>query len=227
MAARAKKEEVHIEIPEINIQRAVVRIVGTSPLVVHQFSEKAKRMMMEKQTKTARSNGKAAENPVEDFMGALYWLTDVPEGYTADKFEEAVKNGARFGFPAKGVKKSIVAGAYRNGLTKDKVSTLGSFHINAELLEIKGVKPVMREDPVRLSTGVADLRYRPEFPVGWYMDVPVSFISSIFTLPQLIAFMNIGGFSVGIGEHRIEKGGQWGAYTVTAAGEVTEDVRAA
>jgi DNA polymerase-1 len=224
MAARAtKKKEVRIEIPEIVRQHAIVRIVGTSPLVVHQFSEKSKRMMFEKQTKAAKSGGKEAKNPVEDFMQAAYWLTDMPAEFTEEAFGEAVENGARFGFPAVAIKASAASGAYRLGVTKDKVSVHGAFHIDCEILEIKGAKPVMREDTVRLATGVADLRYRPAFAAGWYMDVPISFISTMYTLEQILTFLNLGGFAVGIGEYRIEKGGQWGAYTVTGSRIVEND----
>jgi hypothetical protein len=134
----AKKNEVQISIPEIKIQQAQLRITGTSPLVVHKFSEKAKRMMLEKQMKTAKANAKDAKNPVEDFMQSLYWLTPMPEEYTEAAFDKAVAEGARFGFPATGVKQAAVSAAYRNGLSKDKVSLYGAFHINADLLEIPG-----------------------------------------------------------------------------------------
>jgi hypothetical protein len=50
-----KKNEVQVVIPEIKLQQAQIRIVGTSPLVVHKFSEKAKRQMLEKQMKTAKT----------------------------------------------------------------------------------------------------------------------------------------------------------------------------
>lgn len=219
MAARAKKE-VQIIIPEIKILTTEIRIVGTSPLVVHKFSEKARKMMLEKQMKTAKSNGKEAKNPVEDFMQSLYWLTPMPEEYTEEAFERAITDGARFGFPATGVKQAAVSAAYRSGLSKDKVSIFGAFHIDADLLEIQGVTPVMREDTVRLATGVADIRFRPEFPVGWFMIVPIKYNASLFSLEQIVTFINLGGFAVGIGENRIEKGGQWGAFAVA-----TEETR--
>ena len=74
MAARAKKE-VQIIIPEIKILTTEIRIVGTSPLVVHKFSEKARKMMLEKQMKTAKSNGKEAKNPVEDLSARFFTAT--------------------------------------------------------------------------------------------------------------------------------------------------------
>ena len=209
-----KKTDEQIIIPKIELKQVEIRIVGTSPLVVHQFGVKAKRMMLEKQTKTAKTTAKEAKNPVEDFMTANYWLTPMPDEFTPDAFEAALQDGAKFGFKAVGVKAATVSAAYRCGLSKDKVSLFGAFHINVEFLEIKGVQPVMREDVVRLATGVADLRYRPEFPPGWYMDLPITYNSSLYSLEQIATFINLGGFAVGIGEYRIEKGGQWGAYSV-------------
>lgn len=218
MATKADKStEVQIAVPEIKLQTATIRIVGTSPLVVHKFSEKAKRMMLEKQMKTAKTAAKDAKSPVADFMGALYWLTPEPGEATEAAFGKAVAKGAKFGFPTVGIKASIVAAAYRAELVKNKVSLNGMFHIAGELSEIKGVAPVMREDMVRLQTGVADIRYRPEFPAGWYMDLDFTFNAAVLSLEQLVSFVTLGGFAVGIGENRIEKGGLWGAYKVQGA----------
>jgi hypothetical protein len=211
-----KKNEVQISIPEIKLRPAQIRIEGTSPLVVHKFSEKAKKQMLEKQMKTAKTSAKAAKNPVEDFMGALYWLTPMPTEFTEAAFEKAVRGGARFGFPTTGVKASIVSAAYRAELVKNKVSLFGCFHIAGEFIEIKGVAPIMREDTVRLQTGVADIRFRPEFPVGWYADIDVTYNEALLSLEQLVSFVTLGGFAVGIGENRVEKGGNWGSFKVAA-----------
>jgi len=215
MAAK-KTNEVQITVPEIKLKQAQIRIVGTSPLVVHKFSEKAKRQMLEKQMKTAKTSAKDAKNPVDDFIGALYWLTPVPEEATEEAFEEAVAKGAKFGFPTTGIKASIVSAAYRSDLVKNKVSLFGMFHIKGDFAEIKGVIPFMREDMVKLATGVADIRFRPEFPVGWYCDLDFEYNSSLLSIEQLISFVTLGGFAVGIGENRVEKGGQWGSYKVAA-----------
>jgi hypothetical protein len=212
--ATAAKSEVRIEIPEIKIQKAEIRIVGTSPLVVHNFSEKARKMILDKQMKTAKTTAREKKNPVSDFIESLYWLTPKPKEHTEEAFTEAVRNGAKFGFKTTGIKESIVSAAYRSGLTKNKVVMYGAFYIDGEFVEIKGVVPTIREDMVRLQTGVADIRHRPEFPIGWYMDLPISFMPSIISLEQLASFITLGGFSCGIGEHRVEKGGQWGMYTL-------------
>ena len=44
MATAKKKEEI-IEIRPLDIQRIPIRIVGDTPLIVHAWSDKAKKMM--------------------------------------------------------------------------------------------------------------------------------------------------------------------------------------
>ena len=214
MPAAKKQETVEVSFPEIEIVETTIKIVGTSPLIVHKFSEKAKRMMLEKQQKTAKSAGKIARNEWEDVIGACYWLTEPPKESSKEAFEQAIEAGARFGFPTVGVKASIVAAAYRAGWVKNKVTMNGMFHIDSEFIEIEGVKPVMREDTVKLQTGVTDLRFRPEFPAGWHSTLDIKYVPSMISLSQLVSAVNYGGFAVGIGEQRIEKGGTWGAYKV-------------
>jgi hypothetical protein len=90
------------------------------------------------------------------------------------------------------------------------------FHIAGEFFEIKGVAPVMREDTVRLQTGVADIRFRPEFSAGWYADLEITYNAALLSLEQLVSFITLGGFAVGIGENRVEKGGNWGSFKVAS-----------
>ena len=46
----------------------------------------------------AKGKKKEAKNPVDDFIRSMYWLTPMPEDGTMESFEEAIANGARFGF---------------------------------------------------------------------------------------------------------------------------------
>jgi len=209
-----KQETVEVSVPAIEIRETTIKIVGTSPLVVHRFSEKAKRMILDKQQKTAKAAGKDARNIWEDVIGACYWLSNEPTVYSEAAFYKAIENGARFGFPTVGIKASIVAAAYRAGWSKNKVSMYGMFHIDGEFIEIEGVKPELREDTVTLSSGVTDLRFRPIFPAGWRSTLNIKYVPQLISIQQLVNAVNFGGFSVGLGEYRIEKGGTWGAYKV-------------
>lgn len=213
-----KNEAAIIEIKPINIVTTTVRISGDTPLIMHRWSEKAKRMILEKQMKKTKSSAKEAKNPVEDFIESIYWMEGKPTEYTEEAFDEACRNGARFGFPVTAIKQATISSAYRNGITKDMASLRGAFFISGEgselLAEVKGCAPTMREDMVRVGMGVADIRFRGEF-ANWYMDLQVSYnANGAYTLDQIINLINVGGFSCGIGEWRPEKDGNYGMYHV-------------
>lgn len=213
-----KNESTIIEIKPINIVTATVRICGDTPLIMHRWSEKAKRMILEKQMKKTKSAAKEAKNPVEDFIESIYWMEGKPKEYTEEAFKEACDNGARFGFPVTAIKQATISSAYRNGITKDMASLRGAFFIGGEgselLAEVKGCTPTMREDMVRVGMGVADIRFRGEFS-SWYMDLQISYnANGAYTLDQIINLINLGGFSCGIGEWRPEKDGNYGMYHV-------------
>ncbi len=209
--AKAKKEDVLI--PAINIQYATIRVVGDSPLIVHKWSEKAKKEILDKQMKKAKTKGRDAKDPVRDFIDSLYWLDGEPQEKTEDGFLAAIQSGsAQFGFPAVAFKAAAVSAGYRSGVTKDKVSMNAAFHIDGEFVEIKGT-PNMREDMVRVGMGTADIRYRGEFQ-QWSATFTVKYNASAISLEQLVNLFNLGGFACGLGEWRPEKGGAFGMFHV-------------
>ncbi len=58
MATRTKA--VQISIPEIQIKTASLRILGTSPLISHKFSEKARKEILDKTTQKAKAGRELA-----------------------------------------------------------------------------------------------------------------------------------------------------------------------
>lgn len=208
-----KKTENVVTIPAIDVQYATIKVVGDSPLIVHKWSEKAKKEILDKQMKKARTKGHDAKDPVADFIDSLYWLEGEPEEKTEEGFARAIQNGAQFGFPATAFKAAAVSAGYRSGVTKDKVSMNAAFHIDEEFVRIDGT-PEMREDMVRVGMGVADIRYRGEFK-DWSAALTVKYNASAISLEQLINLFNLGGFACGVGEWRPEKGGRNGMFHIS------------
>lgn len=206
----AKEREVMI--PAIDIKTAMIKVVGDSPLIVHKWSEKAKKEMLDKQMKKAKTKGHDAKDPVADFIDSIYWLEGEPVKKTESGFVDAIKNGARFGFPSVAFKAAAVSAGYRAGVTKDKVSMNAAFHIDGEFVEIHGV-PQMREDMVRVGMGTADIRHRGEFQ-EWYAVFPVRYNAGAISIEQLVNLFSLGGFACGVGEWRPEKGGCYGMFHV-------------
>lgn len=215
----AKNTTEIIEIRPIQIRKATIHIVGDTPLIMHAWSEKAKREMLEKQMKVAKTKAKDAKNPVEDFIRSMYWLTPMPTDMTEDGFHAAIDNGARFGFPVTAFKQAAISAAYRMGWAKDKMSMRGAFFIDGDenqMLEIKSDAPIMREDMVKVGMGTADIRYRGEFR-NWSADINISFNENgQYSLEQIINIINAGGYVCGVGEWRPERDGQYGMFHVEA-----------
>ena len=215
-----KKTPEIIEIKPIQIQKATIHLSGDTPLIMHAWSEKAKREMLDKQMKVTKTKGREAKNPVEDFIRSMYWLTPMPKEMTMDAYYDAINLGARFGFPITAFKQAAISAAYRMGWTKDKMSMRGAFFIDGDenqMVEIKSDVPVMREDMVKVGMGTADIRYRGEFR-NWSADLTISFNENgQYSLEQIINIINAGGYVCGVGEWRPERDGQYGMFHVSVS----------
>lgn len=220
----AKKQQEIIEIKPIEMAQAQITIAGDTPLIMHAWSEKAKRMMLEAQQGKAKGKAKQFKNPVEDFISSMYWLTEkpeIPDEWTEEEaeraFTAAIQNGARFGFPVTALKQAAISASYRKGWTKDKMSLRGVFFIDGgwgDMMEIVSDPPIMREDMVKIGLGTADLRYRGEFR-NWKATFVVKYDKNgQYGIDKIVNMINAGGVVCGIGEWRPERDGQNGMYHV-------------
>lgn len=210
-----KKTVETIEIRPVEIETVGVRIVGDTPLIMHRWSEKAKREILDKEMGKAKAP-REKKRPVNDFCRSMYWMQNEPaEDATDEEIMAAVEDG-RWGFPVTAIKQAAISAAFRSGMSKDKVSLQAAFFIVGEgeeqLAEVKGDKPHIREDMVRVGMGSADIRYRGEFN-NWYMDLTIRYNKNgQYSLEQILNIINLGGYGCGIGEWRPEKSGQNGMY---------------
>lgn len=222
----ATKNTQTVELLPIELETVNITIVGTTPLIVHAWSEKAKRMMLDKQTGKATKAKHEVKVPVNDFMSSLYWLTDKPEDGKTDEdaehnFNAAIESGAKFGFPVSGIKQSAIVGAGRGGLDVKMTELRGAFFIKGatdastmDVAEIVGAAPTMREDMVKVGgmSKTADIRYRGQFD-EWEIPLLLTYNKNgKYSLEQLLNCFNVGGFVTGIGEWRPERDGQMGMY---------------
>lgn len=212
----AKKEETIVSIKPLDIKMVPIKIVGDTPLIVHAWSEKAKKMMLDAQTKATKTKAKEIRNPLDEFINSMYWLTPVPES-TEEAFVKALKNGAKFGFPVGAIKQAANSAAYRLGWVKNQMELRGAYFLKTEfgdMAQIEGDAPEMREDMVRIGMGSADLRYRAEYK-NWSMNMILQYnASGNLTIEQIINCINAGGYAVGIGEWRPERDGDFGRFHV-------------
>lgn len=217
-----KKTEL-VEIKPIKMNVVEVTLIGDTPLIMHAWSEKAKRMMLEAQQGKAKGKKKEIKNPVDDFIQSMYWLSGKPDTDGMDEeqckeaFENAIQNGAKFGFPVTAFKQAAISAAYRMGYTKDKMSLRGVFFISTDygdMAEIVSDTPVIREDMVKIGMGTADLRYRGEFR-NWHTTFRIKYnVNGQYSLENILNVLNAGGMVCGVGEWRPERDGQFGMFHV-------------
>ena len=227
MAKRQAKKEVVVEVHEVRREVLKITLVGTSPLIVHNFSAKARGQMLAKQCKVTWP--KEPKHPVRQFEAATYYITEdgmeipspadlslVYEGKVkefialADAHVDALRalKKPRFGFPSVGFKASAIRGAKSLGLVMADMK--GAMLIPPEFVEIKG-KRRMRSDMVRISHSTSDIRFRPEF-WPWEATFDVIFNAAIVTPDIIINMFKAAGFCCGVGEWRPGKGGSKGMF---------------
>ncbi len=174
-------------------------------LIVHRWSEKAVREMLQaqqqsKEEKKMAKMNRAKKNPAEDFEGAKY------------NFD------GKDWFPANGVKKAMVSAGFGLGIAKSIIQrcVFVAGDLRRDYVEVKYARCVMREDAVKVgpwNNRTADLRYRPEYQ-NWTIRLRLTFRPNIITADQVLTLLEHAGYSVGIGEWRPEKDGQAGRFRV-------------
>lgn len=187
-------------------------LVGDTPLITHAWSEKARREMLSKQVKAVKASGKEARDPEEDFVNSLYAMGD-----------------DTYGFPATGIKNCILSAAHKDKgvpsttarnslwLEADMVRTrpaLAGAICDMPLVRIYGNKAEMREDMVRIGTGLrrtANLAYRAQFTV-WAIKITGRVNASMLPIETVAFLLDDSGLCCGIGEWRNEKNGMFGAF---------------
>jgi hypothetical protein len=211
----SKTNETIINLPRMAREKINITLIGETPLIVHRFAEKAKREMLEKQTKSAQK-GKAAKNPEADFEASIYRMADGSHGFPAVAFKAAAvtactslagitKVAARQAFHVSG-QQSIRQGAFSAAITTE------------ELVEVHCPAPTMREDMVRVGMGTSDIRYRAQY-WPWAVDLIVEFNPLAMSAEQVLNLFNTAGFACGVGEWRPERDGSNGRFRVAEASD--------
>lgn len=199
-------EQIHIS--KIAAETLLVPIIGTTPLIVHNFSEKSKRQMLDAQQ--GRKSPKQARDPDAEYEAAFYRTKD-GYGFPVTAFKAATVGAARF--YGKDVKMTELRQfLFMHGEISDRDPQA--------LVPIYG-EPKMREDVVRLGgpSRSADLRYRPEFR-EWSTELKVTYVKSSLSRESVLSLIDAGGMGIGVGEWRPEKRGEFGTYAIDQSKEI-------
>lgn len=194
-----------INLKPIKQQTITLVIKGKSPIIQHQWSEKALREMREKHAGKKTKN-REIRDPAAESDAAMYRTAD-----------------GKPGIPAMAFKSSLIGAAHKDiGLEKTllrKALFLNVSDGNAVLPFLDNSEPFTREDCVRVGAGSTDLRYRPQFD-EWRVKLTMEFDAELLRAEDVVNLINRAGYGVGICEWRPEKGGEFGRFEVDATESV-------
>jgi hypothetical protein len=196
-----------VVIDRIDSETIQVPIIGTTPLIMHRFAEKAKRQMLD--AMQGKKTPKQSKDPEAEYQGAFYRL----------------KGDSGYGLPAVAFKQSMVGATRFFGkdvsmvLVRQTVFVHGDVGEDGQMLVTIEGEPHMREDVVTVGRGGHDLRYRPEFP-EWRADLRITYVRASFTRGSVLSLLDAAGMGVGVGEWRPEKNGDFGQFTIDETREV-------
>ena len=211
MATKAKIAEVTIQPP--NFQTVELLIRGIAPYVQNKFSAKGREEMRRKQEAGSTAVGKKKRPPKDFdacFRGAQHISSDGWNGMPAPAFRNALISACRVcGFVMARAKLAVFIEP--DGFEKDD---------GTPLVKITKGRPKMHVGPVRLESGVIDLRSRPMWREGWEAKLRITFDADMFTASDIANLLARAGRQVGVGEGRPDSkksaGMGWGLFQVVA-----------
>ncbi len=184
--------DVGVIISAPNLQAVRLKLVGTAPLMMARFSQKAMLQMSDKMTGVVKKGTKvrAERDFNDDYEQAFHKSMDGWTGIPCSALRAACISACRLvGFQMTRAKLSIFV--IQEGL--DAVDGLPLFQLYGT--------PEQTKMAVRNATGVADLRVRPMWR-EWYAYATIQFDGDQFALQDVINLLSRAGQQVGLLEGR-------------------------
>lgn len=175
-----------IQLVRIFPQILHVSIRGTAPLIVNQWTQKAKQQIIDKNMGKTRVKKDPKEDPETEFQMSRYRLDNERDGFPAVAFKAAIINAVTL---FEGITKVAI---------KQALSVIGEGP--DQLVEIISDGPTMRQDYVRFGMSSTDIRHRASY-FPWEANLQIRYIPEIITPASVIALVDAGG-NGGVGEWR-------------------------
>lgn len=203
------EKEVTIKAPKF--ETGEFEIIGNVPMVQNAFPQKAKEQMKTKQEagpQAKKNKIRESKNFQECYEQAKHISKEGWNGIPAGAFRSAMISACRIvGFKMTLAKLGVFIEA--DGF--DRVD-------GTPLVKITKGKPHYIDHPVRLETGVIDIRARAMWDEGWEAIVRIRFDADMFSLDDVSNLLMRVGLQVGIGEGRPDSkksaGVGWGTFGI-------------
>lgn len=202
--AKPKDTQETFEIQPIATRTIVVKIVGTTPFIMHRFAKKAWEELLYpsgRKTASVRANS-MKHNPMEEYQGCFYLNRDqrtptlfhLPEGMLHKALASAAMD--------------VPGPASRAQMTR--LTSVGP------QINLYGV-PMLHMAMVRSSdmAKTPDVRTRPIFP-KWACEIEISFVINPLNDAAILNLLGAAGVIVGIGDGRPQKGLSFGRFKIVS-----------
>lgn len=182
-----------------------VTIVGRSPLLTNAPNPEVIDEIAKKQQGHGRVK-KAPRSPEREFLLSAHLI------HGKHKIESVPTN--IYGYPAVGIKKSLLNSSYRQGDEKNKKANIGNFFVHGRYDGYAVINtppehpPVMRADVVKTTSGTLTPVYRAQY-FPWSITFDIMHWPELGpTMDELLQWVILAGRHVGIGSRRIENSGE-------------------
>jgi hypothetical protein len=201
-----------IDLPEMAIIVVPVKLVGLSPLIVNNFSDKSIQQMEDERRLSGEDKKAAKRQPRPP--------VDPKERFNAARVLDAK---GRDCVQARWIKAALVTASSKyKEIGVPSTQVRGVVFVQGDLIPIEcKAGPVLRRDVVRVGSfgnRQPDLRYRPEY-TQWSLSLKIEFEPAIISLKALYHLVRRAGSSVGLCEWRPEKSpaGIYGRFDIAEA----------
>lgn len=205
-----KRNENEITINPIKVKHAHIFIEGDSDLVLNKMNARNERTLLAEDRKKIREK----PNPWEDVITAIHWRDslNMKDTYT-ECDEEAMHRLLTENAPcitAFGLKKSIGDAVVRNEIDQYKTKLENAINIIATrgLIPITFAEWSLDERLMAPKKG-APVTVRLSHFSGWKADFQLDYTDHVYSLEQLVNFIDMAGFGLGIGSGRTSGYGRY------------------
>jgi hypothetical protein len=204
------KPQARVSISPPKFELARVTIEGTTPLVLHKFSQKVQntiRATQEAGSQSRKGKTRQARDFDENYENARHRAIEGWDGIPASAFRNALISACRtVGFKMTIAKMSLF------------VMADGFDEQGTGLVRITKGEPRCDIRPGRNANGGIDLRARPMFADGWQAQLILKWDGDQFSANDVVNLLARAGQQVGVGEGRpdskMSAGCGWGEFKV-------------
>ena len=206
MARSTNKDVGILDIPELEVGKAEVFLLGTQPLIFNRMALKARQQLLFPSSPKTRAEKEATmkHDPISEFRDSVSRRRPGDDGPT------------RLVFPSPAIKGAMATACLDlPGTTKARINRLT--WVSGQSIPIWGrpelfMSVVRNSDPGRTP----DVRTRAALP-RWCTKVTLQFVSTLIKPKVIASLVGASGIIVGIGDFRQEKGkGNYGTFEVVS-----------